>query len=60
MDFKPIMLRNEELMGEYATRDKDAIRLKPYTEDPIRPNFYRDIDRIIYTPHIYIISTLYN
>ncbi len=49
MDFKKIMLRNEELMGEYATRDKDAIRLFPYSEDPIRPNFYRDIDRIIYS-----------
>ena len=49
MDFKSIMLRNEETMSEYATKDKDAVRLYPYQEDPIRPNYYRDIDRIIYS-----------
>ena len=49
MNFKSIMLDHESTMSEYATRDKDAIRLYPYSEDPIRPNYYRDIDRIIYS-----------
>ena len=42
------MLKYEKLYNKYATVDKDAIRLEPYTED-IRPNYYRDIDRIIHS-----------
>lgn len=35
-------------LSNYATKDEDSIRLKPYNPD-IRPNFFRDIDRIIYS-----------
>ncbi len=47
MNYKEIMLLNENNMSDIATKDKDAIRLFPYEEDPIRPNYFRDIDRII-------------
>jgi dGTPase len=49
MEIKDIMLKREQLYSKYAALDKDAIRLKPYTPD-IRPNYFRDIDRIIYDP----------
>lgn len=45
---KENMLKYEKLYNKYATLDKDAIRLEPYEED-IRPNYYRDIDRIIHS-----------
>lgn len=48
MNIKEIMLKQEEHLSEYATRDKDAIRLKPLTPD-IRPNYFRDTDRIIHS-----------
>ena len=32
----------------YATKDEDSIRIKEFEAD-IRPNFFRDIDRIIYS-----------
>jgi dGTPase len=48
MDIKKIMLKYETLYSKYASFDKDAIRLLPYTPD-IRPNYYRDIDRIIHS-----------
>ena len=35
-------------LGFYATKDKDAIYLKPYNPD-IRTPFFRDIDKIIYS-----------
>lgn len=41
-------LLKEEYLGEYATREKDAIRLYDDEED-IRPEFFHDIDRIIYS-----------
>ena len=41
-------LLKEECLGEYATRDKDAIRLYDDDED-IRPEFFHDIDRIIHS-----------
>lgn len=46
--FKKNMLKHEKLLCEYASRDKDAIRLKEYKED-IRGNYFRDIDRIIHS-----------
>ena len=49
MNIKEIMLKKESLYSKYACFDKDAIRLRPYDDD-IRPNFFRDIDRIIHTP----------
>ena len=48
MSVKENMLRYEKNYSKFATKDKDAIRLKPYKED-IRPSFFRDIDRIIYS-----------
>lgn len=42
------MLNNEKYLSKYATRDADAIRLEPL-EDDIRPNYFRDIDRIIHS-----------
>lgn len=47
--YKEIMLKREELLSEYATKDKDAIRIDKKEEDEIRPNFFRDTDRIIYS-----------
>ncbi len=35
-------------LSKYATRDDEAIRFKELKED-IRPSFFRDIDRIIYS-----------
>ena len=44
------MLIHEKYMSEFATRDKDAIRLKEEDmSNDIRPNYYHDIDRIIYS-----------
>ena len=52
MDFLEIAKENflskEENLSEYATKSKDAIRIKPIEED-LRPNFFRDIDRIIHS-----------
>ena len=48
MDIKKNMLKNELNLSNYATLDKDAIRFNKYKED-IRPNYYRDIDRIIHS-----------
>jgi len=47
MNIKKNMLRYENDLSIYASRDKDAIRLGEHTTD-IRPNYYRDIDRIIH------------
>ncbi len=47
METNEIMLKYENTYKPYATFDKDAIRLKPYIPD-IRPNYFRDIDRIIH------------
>ena len=41
-------LLKEEYLGEYATKSSDAIRIEKYEED-IRPNYFRDIDRIIHS-----------
>ena len=44
------MLKNEEYLCDFACRDKDAIRLKDEDlSNDIRPNYYHDIDRIIYS-----------
>ena len=44
---KEIMLKREELYSKYATFDHEAIRFEAFKAD-IRPNFFRDIDRIIH------------
>ncbi len=48
MDLRSIMLNNEKYLSDYATLDKDAIRLDEFEED-FRPNFFRDTDRIIHS-----------
>lgn len=48
MEIKDIMLKHEENYSKYACLSKDSIRLKNFTPD-IRPNFFRDTDRIIYS-----------
>ncbi|HIS38030.1 MAG TPA: HD domain-containing protein [Candidatus Onthousia faecavium] len=45
---KENFLKKEENLSIYATKSKDAIRLKEETED-IRPPFFHDIDRIIHS-----------
>lgn len=49
MNIKDNMLKYEEKLSDYATRDKDAIRLFGNLSDDIRPNYFRDTDRIIYS-----------
>ncbi len=41
------MNKHEKGLSKYATKSKDAIRLKEESSD-LRPSFFRDIDRIIY------------
>ena len=48
MNIKNNMLRNEFNLSNYASTDNDAIRLEKHIED-IRPNYFRDIDRIIHS-----------
>lgn len=48
MSIKKNMLRHEKDLSKYATYSKDAVRMHPLEED-IRPAFFRDIDRIIYS-----------
>ena len=45
---RKIMLKNEANLSPYACKDKDSIRLKPIDDD-LRPNFFRDTDRIIHS-----------
>lgn len=49
MDIKEIMLLHEKNYCKNACFDKDAIRLYGNLSDDIRPNYFRDIDRIIYS-----------
>lgn len=42
-------LRKEKDLSEYATLSTSAIRLKEEEKVDIRPDYYRDIDRIIYS-----------
>jgi len=48
MNIKERMLLRENYYSPYATKDKESIRITPIEED-IRPNFFRDIDRIIHS-----------
>ena len=49
MNIHENMLKNEKKLSEFACKTSDAIRFKEYTEDDIRPAFFRDIDKIIYS-----------
>ena len=42
------MKKHNQNLSKYASRDEDAIRLKP-NKDDFRPSYFRDIDRIIYS-----------
>lgn len=48
MEIKDAMLKYETTYSKYATKDIDAIHLKEFKSD-IRPSFFRDTDRIIYS-----------
>lgn len=48
MNVKENMLKNELNLSEYACLNKDAIRFNPIKED-IRGEYFRDIDKIIYS-----------
>lgn len=48
-NIKNNMLKNELNLSKYASYNTDAIRLKEEKEDDIRPAYFRDIDRIIYS-----------
>ena len=47
MNIKDNMLMYENNLNKYASKNKDAVRLKKLKED-IRGEYYRDIDRIIH------------
>ena len=49
MNIKDNMLKNEKNLCEFACKTSEAIRFKEYTEDDIRPAYFRDIDKIIYS-----------
>lgn len=50
MDIKKRMISHEKSLSKYATKSSDAIRLsKEKRKDDIRPAFFHDIDRIIYS-----------
>ncbi len=42
------MRKHDRYLSDYATHDSEAIRLKEEDKD-IRPSYFRDIDRIIYS-----------
>lgn len=42
------MLVHENELGQYASKDEESIRIKQEEKD-IRPEYYRDIDRIIWS-----------
>ena len=48
MNIKENMLKKEINLSRYATKSEDAIRFNPIEED-IRPAYFRDIDKIIYS-----------
>ena len=48
-EIKNNMLKNESNLSEFATKSIDAERLYNSEEEDIRPPFFRDIDRIIYS-----------
>lgn len=47
-EIKEKLIQKEEMLSPYATKSKNAIRLKKEEAD-IRPIFFRDTDRIIYS-----------
>lgn len=48
MEIKEIMLKHENNLSKYATKNKEAERLKPEPTD-IRGEYFKDSDKIIYS-----------
>ena len=48
MNIEDNMLKHEKLLNNFASFNKDALRLEPLKKD-IRGNYFRDIDRIIHS-----------
>ena len=49
MNIKKIMLKHEKGYKKYASFNKDAVRFNDYDKNDIRPEYFRDIDRIIHS-----------
>lgn len=49
MNIRKKMLKYEKSYKRYASFNKDAIRINNYKECDIRPEYFRDIDRIIHS-----------
>ena len=49
MNIKKIMLKHEKEYKKYAAFNKDAVRFKDYDKTDIRPEYFRDIDKIIHS-----------
>lgn len=50
MDIKKRMISHEKSLSKYATKSSEAVRFaKEKRKDDIRPSFFHDIDRIIYS-----------
>jgi len=47
--FRHIILLEEKNLSQRAARDKDAIRKHPLSFECLRPNFWRDSDRILHS-----------
>ena len=48
-EIKNDMYKKESRLNEYACKSNMGVRKEKETDDDIRPNFFRDIDRIIHT-----------
>ncbi len=48
LEIRKRLLLREKLYSKYAALDKNSIRLEPIIDD-LRPNYFRDIDRIIHS-----------
>lgn len=48
-EIKKDMYKKESRLNEYACKSNMGVRKEKETDDDIRPNFFRDIDRIIHT-----------
>lgn len=49
MNIKENMLRHEKDLSKFACKNDQAIRINGPLNDDIRPNYFRDIDRIIHS-----------
>ena len=47
--FRSVILLEEKHLSSYAARDSDAIRRAPLSFECLRPNYWRDADRILHS-----------